>query len=109
MKILNYTPHVINICNEMGQVTASYNSVGNARVTTRQEEVGKVNEIAVYATEYGEVEGLPDKQDDTFIIVSFMVKQAMQGRQDLICPNTSPNGVVRNESGQIIGVKSFQI
>lgn len=109
MKILNYTPHTIHICNEIGDVTASYESAGSARVATRQEEVGTVNGISVYATEYGEVEGLPDKQDDTFIIVSFMVKQAMAGRHDLICPNTSPQGVVRNEAGQIIGVKSFQI
>jgi hypothetical protein len=109
MEILNYTPHVINLCEENGNVFASYQSKGAARVATTQECVGNVNGVDIYSTSYGEVEGIPEEQPDTMLLVSFLVKQALPERKDLICPNTSPQGVVRDSNGQIIGVKSFQV
>ena len=107
MEILNYAPHAINVCREDGTVFA-YERKGCARVATTQECVGNVNGVDIYSIKYGEVEGLPEQQDGTMILVSFLVKQALPERTDLICPNTSPQGVVRDENGQIIGVKSFQ-
>jgi len=41
-------------------------------------------------------------------IVSSLVAQAVKGRQDVVAPDTSPSGVVRDEQGRIIGVKRFQ-
>lgn len=109
MEILNYTPHTINVCDENGEVKESYNSSGSARVQTTQECVGMINGVKIYSTKYGEVEGLPEENERTMILVSFLVKQALPERKDLICPNTTPGQVVRDENGQIIGVKSFQI
>lgn len=108
-KILNYTPHAINMCDETGNVFESYTSQGSARVETTQECVGEINGVDIYSTSYGEVEGLPEQQEDVMLLVSFLVKQALPERTDLICPNTSPQGVVRDENGKIIGVKSFQV
>jgi hypothetical protein len=113
-KILNYTPHNVKILTEAPEindymVVSDYKSCGSARVATEQECVGEINGVKVYSTSYGEVEGLPEQQDGVMLLVSFLVKQALPEREDLICPNTSPQGVVRDSSGQIIGVKSFQV
>jgi len=43
-----------------------------------------------------------------YYIVSSLVAQALRGRNDIIAPDTSPNNVVRDENGNIIGVKRFQ-
>ena len=37
-----------------------------------------------------------------------MVLDAHPNRTDLYCPDTGPQSVVRNEKGQIIGVKRLQ-
>jgi len=44
-----------------------------------------------------------------YYIVSSLVAQALAGkRNDLLAPDTSPQGVVRDEEGRIVGVKRFQ-
>lgn len=108
MKILNYTPHTINVCNENNEVVSSFESVGCARISTTQKEEYKVDGIQVMSTVYGEVEGLPEQEDGVMYLVSFMVVNALPNRKDLIAPNTSPQACVRDEEGKIIGVRSFQ-
>jgi len=58
--------------------------------------------------EDGDVEGLPEPQSNTVYIVSTLVAQAVPHRDDIIAPDTSPQGVVRDSEGKIIGVKRFQ-
>jgi len=95
--------------------------------------------IPVVKTELGEVEGLPpysclnckyhknnhgecDPDADPFVpyqckhfepvtlyIVSTLVAQACKGRKDVVAPDTSPESVVRDESGQIVAVRRFQV
>jgi hypothetical protein len=43
-----------------------------------------------------------------YFIVSTLVAQTLKGRADVIAPDTSPSGVVRDDKGNIIGVKRFQ-
>lgn len=108
MKILNYTPHDINLYGEDKKFIESFPSCGNARVQVSQVACRNVNGYEVYKSKYGEVEGLPEIEYDTVLIVSFMVKQASD-RPDLICPNTSPQGCLRDQDGKIFGVTSFQV
>jgi len=87
--------------------------------------------VPVVKSEFAEVHGLPlacenckrydecelyfkEKQicgfqePEEYYIVSSLVAMAMHGRRDIVAPDTSPNGVVRDEYGNIIGVKRFQ-
>jgi hypothetical protein len=108
MKILNYTPHTVNIINENREIIKSFESQGVARVGTKQEVVGNVEGVEIVKTTYTEIEGLPEEKEDVFYIVSMVVLNASD-RKDLICPDTSPSSAIRNEKGQIIGVKRFTV
>lgn len=107
MKVINLTPHTVNICDEAGNVLKSYPSAGNARVNTEFSERTEIDGVPVKSVTYSETEGLPPAEQDTFYIVSMVVGQAKPGRADLLCPNTAPGEVVRDAGGQIVGVKSF--
>ena len=56
----------------------------------------------------GDVTGLPDKKDGVLLIVGALIRTACPDRDDLIGPDTSPTGAVRNDAGQIVGVRGFQ-
>lgn len=112
MNIINLTPHDVHIYDAEGKnVIATYPASGTvARVKSMTEIVGEVNGVAIAKSTFGEIEGLPDPQPDTKYIVSLLVLQAAAGkRDDLIGPDTGPGSVVRDENGQIIGVRRFQI
>lgn len=55
--------------------------------------------IQMFRTIYGEVEGLPEAQDDVVIIVSMAVRQALPDRKDL----ASPGSLRKDEAGQPTG------
>ena len=98
--IINLTPHDVNI---VGGETM-YKATGVvARCKQLEKEAGEVNGIKLYTVEYGEVEGLPEEKEDTFYIVSQLVRSALPDRKDLL----SPAGLVRDEAGRIIGSTGF--
>jgi len=108
-KLVNLTPHEIRVVGEDGEERLVIPPSGKvARVRTEQTTVGQVNNIPVVRTMYGDVEGLPEPSENTLYIVSTLVAQAVPYRDDVVAPDTSPNGVVRDEEGRIIGVKRFQ-
>ena len=110
MKVVNLTPHEVKVLDENGNVVATFPPSGQiARVKTSREKVGEINGIPVFKTVFGKVEDLPESQPDTVYIVSLLVLQACPDRHDLVAPDTSPQGAVRDEQGRIIGVKGFQI
>lgn len=81
-----------------------------ARVKTSREKVGEINGIPLYKTVFGEVEDLPEPEEGKVFIVSILVLQAVAGkRNDVVAPDTSPSGAVRDPQGRIIAVKGFQI
>lgn len=106
-RILNCTPHTINICDASGNKIQDYPTYRVARVETEMEVVGNGNGIPIKRVKYKEAEWLPQKTENTLYIVSMVVAQACPEREDFICPNTAPNEVVRDDEGKIIGVKSF--
>lgn len=71
-----------------------------ARVSCEYQKVNKMVEgVAVYRTVFGEVTGLPDYEEGTYLLVSTMVREALPLRRDLV----SPGQLLRNEEGQVIG------
>jgi hypothetical protein len=105
--IVNLTPHTVRIVDDQKNVIAEYPSQGSCRVKTAYQTTGTVNQVPVLKTTYGETEGLPDPAENTIYIVSMVVAQANPTREDLVCPNSAPDQSVRDEAGQIFGVKSF--
>jgi hypothetical protein len=113
VKLVNLTPHEVTVFIDSSNTLKIPPSGQVARVQSTEELVGYVNGISVYKTIYGEVQGLPEPQEDTIYIVSQVVLQALKEkgikRDDVLAPNTGPsqNGAVRDQQGRIIGVRSF--
>jgi hypothetical protein len=78
-----------------------------ARVETEQKKVEEVDGIPVYLVKYGKPRDLPEPQKDTVYLVSQLVLQCLSGRPDVLAPDTSPTGAIRDNKGQIIGVKAL--
>jgi len=113
--LVNLTPHDIVIYDEDGEtVKLVIKPSGKvARVTVKRKKVGKINGVPVYRNEFSEVEGLPFPKRGVVYIVSILVQQALKlrgiKRKDIVSPDTSPEGVVRDKNGRILGTKGFQI
>jgi len=114
VRFVNLTPHEIVVLDAGNNVVLRVPPSGSvARVATREKIIGNINGVPVVTTEYGQVEGLPAPMPGTVFIVSLLVLQALKAqgvnRGDVVAPNTSPTslGAVRDEKGQIIGVRSF--
>lgn len=104
MKVINLTPHTINIVGADGQVVQSFPASGElARCSVDREHVGEVNGIAVNRTVFGAVTGLPEQQEGVVYVVSALVAQAAKGRDDVLIPDDT----VRDEQGRIIGCRAF--
>ena len=97
-EVINLTPHAINIVGYEEMPAAGL----VPRVAMETKVVGHVAGIPISLTEYGRVEGLPEKIDVSFI-VSKMLKDACPDRSDLLYPAE----LVRDEKGNIIGCKSL--
>lgn len=107
-KIVNLTPHGITVMNEEG--TFVFPPSGKvARVETITTLVGYQGSIPVYKTTFGEVVNLPEKTDGVKLLVSLATAQAVANidpsRDDLLVTNDA----IRDESGRVIGCRSFGI
>lgn len=103
-QIINLTKHHINvILNDGDKVTISPSGI-EARVSSTNVEVAP----GFVTTNLGDVEDLPDLQPGVLLVVSALVRAKVPGRDDLIGPDTSPQGAVRDGDGRIIGVRGFQ-
>lgn len=101
MKIINYTPHQVDI---IGGV--SYPSQGSVRLSTFRKNVGILPDgTPLTKTEYGAAEGLPEPQKDVMYIVSSLVKTALPDRKDLL----APADLIRDKNGRVIGCKSLDL
>lgn len=98
MNIINLTQHAINII--QGENTITINPSGTvARVSV---QVIATDNPMLYTQQYGEVQDLPDPQDNTIYIVSSLVLARVPHRTDVYAPLTAQ--AIRNDAGQIIGV-----
>ena len=103
MKIVNLTPHCINYYIE--DYIVKLPSKGIARISAETVDVKSINGYSLTRTVYGEVQDLPEPEEDTLFVVSAMVRIALPDRKDLV----SPARLVRDEKGQIIGCESFDV
>ena len=111
-KLVNLTPHAINIVKEDGTSVLNVPSSGLARCKATTVRVGYVTvdinnktiQIPQTKTVFGEVYGLPEETEGTIYVVSRVVAEAT-GRSDLRVPNES----VRNSDGAIVGCLSLGI
>jgi len=81
-------------------------------VRTYAKEIGNVLEIPVVRVTYGKIEGLPEQPDGNHYIVSHLVLLAAWKDNHpllpyLLVPDTSPESVVRDSDGWILGVRRF--
>ena len=101
--IINLTPHSVNIISDNGNVITFEPSGTVARCSQKTVVTGNINNIPLTKTSFGDVIDLPNPQSDTIFIVSRLVINACPDRGDLVVPND----IVRDDSGNIIGCKSF--
>ena len=105
MKLVNLTPHAVNIVLEDGASLNIAPSGVVARCTQSDVIVGSVDvdgiAVPLTKTSFGDV-ALPAPAPDTLFIVSRLVATAAN-RDDLVVPN----GIVRDDDGNIIGCKSL--
>ncbi len=114
-KFINLTPHPVTLFNEVGEHVLTIDpmpTMRTPRVYQRNIRCGEAVTynidddkiiVPLYRSEFGEVTNLPPAQKDTIYIVSRMVRQAVQGREDVVCPGIA----LRDETGAIIGAKGL--
>jgi hypothetical protein len=107
MMLVNLTPHAINICRGDAQITVPPSGVV-ARVATTRQVVETITldgmELPVHKVVFGQVEGLPEPQDDTYFIVSSIVAQAVaSSRNDIVVVDDA----IRDQDGRIIGARAL--
>ena len=102
-KIINLTPHDLNVSHpDLGMVTIP-RSGEVARAVTSTKPVGEINGFPVTQTEFGDVEGLSEPREGVFFVVSRLVLQAAPHRTDLLAPGP----LLRDEQGQVVGCEGF--
>jgi len=103
-KIINLTKHDVNIIEDGKELISFPKCEGEIpRVSIEDNLVSSINGIDIFNVEFGEVKNLPKPKAGHYFIVSRMVLEAVEKRNDLIFPH----GLVRNDDGQIIGARGF--
>lgn len=105
MKVVNMTPHPVDIVGEDGNVLITYPASGELiRLQVSTVPSGTLPDgTPLTVTKFGEPVGLPNYQEETVYIVSQLVKSALPHRTDLLVPAE----VVRDGDGRIVGCKSL--
>ena len=100
MKFINLTAHTINETTT-GREFPPSGIV--ARVKQSTEIVKRHDDIPLYASEFGEVVGIPEPKEGVMYIVSALTKQATD-RPDVVAPGNAQ----RDENGDVIGCCGFR-
>ncbi len=106
MRIINLTPHTLNLIIHDKEVRILPSGViARCEVTRHQVDSIVVDgvEIPVNKTIFGQVENLPEPKKDTIYVVSSLVAQAVPHRNDVFVPDDT----VRDEQGRIIGARAL--
>lgn len=111
MTFINLTPHTVRVYSEIGE-TVLFEEGPSGTVARVKEEVevkSMLGSIPVVHKTYTEVLDLPEPKKYTTYIVSVLVLNALNGtRNDVMCPDTGTDSVVRDDKGHILGVKRLQ-
>jgi hypothetical protein len=101
MKIINKTPHPVNVL--VGDKVFTFpKSDDPVRLSSEATQTGTINEIPVFSVTYGSG-NMPEQESGVAYIVSALVKKAYPDRPDLLIPH----GLVRDDDGNIIGCRGF--
>lgn len=106
MKIMNLTPHPLNMVRSDGTVLTILPEGTPARVSVQRTLVGELEGFPVNVSVFGKVEGMPAPADNTAYVVSMLVASALKaaGNTDGIY---IVDDTVRDAEGKIIGAKGF--
>ena len=99
-KIRNLTPHTVIVDGVRFEPEGVI-----PRLTQINTQTGYFAGVPVMRAVFGDVVDLPKEQEDTLLIVSAMIRQALPWRKDL----ASPGDLVRDENGVVIGCKNLII
>jgi len=107
---VNLTPHEINVWVKDGQTTViDIPPSGNvARLHLTTKPVGKVFGIPVVRSIGRKIVGLPAPKKGVVYLVSSVIAREAR-RPDVLCPDTTEDGVIRDGSGNIKAVTRFQV
>ena len=106
MRIINLTPHTLNLIVNNKEVRILPSGIiARCEVTRQQIDSIMFNdvEIPVNRTIFGRVENLPEPKKDTIYVVSSLVAQAVPHRNDVFIPDDT----IRDEQGRIIGARAL--
>jgi hypothetical protein len=108
MKIVNCTPHPINIIDESNRMkTVFYPSGRKVRLDQKLEQIGTIDadgvDIPETKTRFADAEDLPPRKENTIYIVSLVVCNAYKERDDFYIVNE----VIRDDAKRILGCKSI--
>jgi len=116
MEIVNLTPHAVKVITD--DKTTSYPASGNvARLNSVEQKVcpeltAKLGVPVSTAPEFTEAIGLP-ADTNTNIIVSMAVAQYLKQNKSwsgiVFSPDTGPGQAIRNEEGDIVGVRRLAV
>ena len=101
-KIINLTPHIVNYKGHEFKPEAKPAKVKEESFNLAPIYSNDI-EIEIVATKFGAVENLPNEEEETWYIVSSIVKAANPHRNDLLVPKEFS----RDEKGNITGCNKF--
>jgi len=107
MKLINCTPHPVVLQPAEGwSITLEPSGIVARAATARvADQVIMVEDmpITIYRVEFGEVQELPEPQEDTLYIVSSIVARACPDRRDLVVPDDT----IRDAEGRIVAARAL--
>jgi len=108
MRLLNFTPHEITLYDPLTRlVIRRLPPAGLARVAEQRVQSGAIDGIPVTERVFGDVQGLPQYQPGTILIVGVVVLGHVgSDRFDVVAPDTG-SGAVRDSAGRVIGTTGF--
>lgn len=112
-RFVNLTPHPITLREERQDGTLLDLTIPPsgtvARVSVTYETVDVPYALPTLRRSFGEVEGVPEPETDTYYIVSSLVLEALRGsgRTDVLAPDTGPESAIRDDEGRIVAVRRF--
>jgi len=110
LKFKNLTPHLIHIAPYLEASPDEWLSIPPsgevARVASDPgEELDSAPGVRLFAApRWGDVQGLPEPDPETILIVSGLVASRCGGRPDVFGPGTGPNDQAVRDDGRVIAV-----
>jgi len=110
-KFINLTPHELAFwvkdSDEIERIVRIPKSDSVVRLDNRCEYAGEVLGIPVVCCKEGQPHNLPEPREGVVYLVSSLVAKKVL-RDDVLCPDTSDDGAIRDGNGIIIAVKRLQ-